>query len=182
MSTTPLNTSLFAQVKGEVLFDTTLSDGAYRFYCLILYLSGKNTHCWYTQIELARFMGLKGKHADRSIRNYSKECESKGYIRVERPGYHKANKYYPLVKVPPQGKELSTNKGELSTPNYPPLQDRGQDHAIDRNQSTGKSHAPNNIQHERASSPIYNPIKGNINMANWTGNGKNAFLTAPRPS
>jgi hypothetical protein len=130
-----LNTSLFAQVKGEVLFDTTLSDGAYRFYCLILYLSGKNTHCWYTQIELARFMGLKGKHADRSIRNYSKECEQAGVMRVERPGYHKANKYYPLVKVPPQGKELSTNKGELSTPNYPPLQDRGQDHAIDRNQT-----------------------------------------------
>jgi hypothetical protein len=93
---TPLNTSLFAQVKGEVLFDTTLSDGAYRFYCLTLYLSGKNSHCWYTQIELARFMGLKGKHADRSIRNYSKECESKGYIRVE--PRHKANKYYPLVK------------------------------------------------------------------------------------
>jgi hypothetical protein len=27
-----LNISLFAQVKGELIFDTTLSDGAYRFY------------------------------------------------------------------------------------------------------------------------------------------------------
>jgi hypothetical protein len=173
-----LNTSLFAQVKGELIFDTTLSDGAYRFYCLILYLSGKNTHCWYTQIELARFMGLKGKHADRSIRNYSKECEQAGIMRVERPGYHKANKYYPLVKVPPQGKELSTNKGELSTPNYPPLQDRGQDHAIDRKHNPGKSHAPNNIQLDRASRP-FNDKKGSKNPIDFS---KYEHLTAPRPS
>lgn len=142
-----VNTSLFAQVKGELIFDAKLSDRAYRFYCLILYLSGKNTHCWYSQIELARFMGLKGKYADRTIRNCSSECERAGYIRVERPGYHKSNKYYPLVKVIPTNREVIHDE-------LPPESDRNQNPGIDRNQSTGKSHAPNNIQLDRAFRPF----------------------------
>jgi hypothetical protein len=168
MPTTPLNTSLFAQVKGELIFDTTLSDGAYRFYSMILYLSGKNSHCWYSQIELARFMRLKGKYADRTIRNYSKECERAGLIRVERPGYHKSNKYYPLVKVIPQKRQV------IHDESYPP-QDRNQSTGLDRNQSTGKSHAPNNIQLERANRPFNGDKKkpkGPIHFDKYLEGGK----------
>lgn len=140
------NKTLYTQVKGEVLFNTELSAGAYRFYCLILYLSGKNTHCWYKQHELAAFMGLKGKHADRTIRGYSKECEDKSLLRVVRPGFHQANKYYPLVKVIPQNKQVIHD--ETPTP-----QGRGQKPGLNRGQTTVKSHAPNNNQHDRANRP-----------------------------
>lgn len=144
---TPLNTSLFAQLKGEVIFNTRLSDGAYRFYSLILYLSGKNTHCWHTQAVLAAHMGLKGKYPTRTIRNYQNECERAGIIRVERPGHHQANKYYPLVRVIPQDRVVIHD--ESPTP-----KDRKGESAKDRKEESPKLHAPNYIQHERASRPV----------------------------
>jgi biotin operon repressor len=142
-----LNISLFAQVKGELIFDTTLSDGAYRFYTTILYLSGKNGCCWYSQKELAEKMGLK---SDRTIRNYIRECEQAGYIRVERRGFHQTNKYYPLVKVIPQNTQVIHD--ESPTP-----KDRNLPTGIDRKEGAGKSHAPNNIQHDRAYQPFKEP-------------------------
>jgi biotin operon repressor len=140
MSTT-LNKSLFAQVKGELIFDTTLSDGAYRFFTRILYLCGKNDHCWHSQEALAAIMGC----STRSIRKWKKECEDAGILLVKHR-FHDTNQYYPLVKVIPQNREVIHDE-------LPPTEGRSNDSGLGRNQSANKSHAPNNNQYKRAYSP-----------------------------
>ncbi len=160
-----LNKSLFAQVKGEVIFDTKLSDGAARFYSMVLYLSGKNDSCWYSQVELGALMG----RGDRSIRNYITELEAKGYLRVVRRGFHQTNKYYPLLKVIPKSEEVIHDE-------LPPAPGPGIDSGLNRKGPASKSHAPNNNQHDRASRPLISQNKGNVTFSKYLPGGSMAFL------
>jgi biotin operon repressor len=139
---TTINTSFYAQVKGELIFNTKLSDGAFRFICRIIYLAGENDCCWHSQAVLAKELEC----SERTIRTRRKECEEAGILRVQHR-FQDTNKYYPLVRVIPQ-------QPELSTPNYPPVAARQVAAVPVRQHTANKLHAPNNNHFKRASSPV----------------------------
>jgi hypothetical protein len=165
-----LNKSLFAQVTGELIFDTKLSHAAYRFYNKILYLSGANGHCWHSQAELAEIMEC----STRSIRNWRKECEEAGILLVKHR-FQKTNLYYPLVTVIPQKREVIHDES-------PAPQGRQMVSDPVRQQTSKKSHAPNNNQNNRAYRPLNvrkEPPNGPINFADYEPGGKNFKFTQP---
>jgi hypothetical protein len=156
---TTLNKSLFAQIKGEVIFDTKLSAPAYRFYTQIIYLSGSNGCCWHSQEELAVIMGC----STRSIRNWRGECERAGLLRVQHR-FHDTNKYYPLAVVIPQKEEVIHDE-------LPPNERRQIDAGLDRQEDARKSHAPNYNHFDRAYRRLNAKKKGPIDFSKYLPGG-----------
>ena len=82
----------FAAFPYVVLRDTTLSAGARLAYAVLLMYAWQEQACFPGQAKMAGDIGV----GERQLRNYLKELESAGYIRIKRQGLNRPNLYYIL--------------------------------------------------------------------------------------
>lgn len=71
-----------------------ISPGAKLIYATLARHAGPKGDCFPGQNTLAQEIGLLGKHADRSIRNYIKELVDHLLVEKEQWGLNKTNRYY----------------------------------------------------------------------------------------
>jgi len=82
----------FAAVPYLVLRDVRLSVGARLAYAVLLMYAWQEQACFPGQAKMAGDIGV----GERQLRNYLKELESAGYIRIKRQGLNRPNLYYIL--------------------------------------------------------------------------------------
>jgi len=82
----------FAALPYLVLRDTRLSIGARVTYAVLLMYAWQDEACFAGQEKMSRDIGV----SDRQVRDYLKELQDHGYIRIKRQGLNKPNLYYIL--------------------------------------------------------------------------------------
>ena len=82
----------FAALPYLVLRDTRLSIGARVTYAVLLMYAWQEEACFAGQEKMSRDIGV----SDRQVRDYLKELQDHGYIRIKRQGLNKPNLYYIL--------------------------------------------------------------------------------------
>ena len=85
----------FAALPYHVLRDTGLSVGARLAYAVLLMYAWQNDSCFAGQEKMASDIGIR----QRQLRNYLRDLEDHGYIRIKRQGLNKPNLYY-ILDVP----------------------------------------------------------------------------------
>jgi len=82
----------FAALPYLVLRDTRLSIGARVTYAVLLMYAWQDEACFAGQEKMSKDIGV----SDRQVRDYLKELQDHGYIRIKRQGLNKPNLYYIL--------------------------------------------------------------------------------------
>jgi hypothetical protein len=82
----------FAALPYLVLRDTSLTIGARVTYAVLLMYAWQEEACFAGQEKMSKDIGV----SDRQVRDYLKELQDHGYIRVKRRGLNKPNLYYIL--------------------------------------------------------------------------------------
>jgi len=82
----------FAALPYLVLRDTRLSIGARVTYAVLLMYAWQEEACFAGQEKMSKDIGV----SDRQVRDYLKELQDHGYIRIKRQGLNKPNLYYIL--------------------------------------------------------------------------------------
>ena len=82
----------FAALPYLVLRDTGLSIGARVTYAVLLMYAWQEEACFAGQGKMSEDIGV----SDRQVRDYLKELQDRGYIRIKRQGLSKPNLYYIL--------------------------------------------------------------------------------------
>ena len=82
----------FAALPYLVLRDTGLSIGARVTYAVLLMYAWQDEACFAGQEKMSKDIGV----SDRQVRDYLKELQDHGYIRIKRQGLNKPNLYYIL--------------------------------------------------------------------------------------
>jgi hypothetical protein len=82
----------FAALPYLVLRDTRLSIGARVTYAVLLMYAWQEEACFAGQEKMSKDIGV----SDRQVRDYLKELQDLGYIRIKRQGLNKPNLYYIL--------------------------------------------------------------------------------------
>lgn len=80
----------FAAMPYLVLKDTRLSIGARLSYAVLLMYAWQEGATFAGQVKMAQDVGV----SDRQLRDYLRELEEFGYIRIKRQGLNKPNLYY----------------------------------------------------------------------------------------
>jgi hypothetical protein len=84
-----LTTEGFTQVPNHILRSEKLSPGAKLTYAMLLSYAWNNEFCFPGQDRLGQDMGV----TDRSVRTYTQELETHGFLKVKRRGLNKTNVY-----------------------------------------------------------------------------------------
>lgn len=79
----------FTQVPNHILRNGKLSPGAKLAYAMLLSYAWNNESCFPGQDRLGMDMGV----TDRSVRTYTQELESAGFLKIKRRGLNKTNVY-----------------------------------------------------------------------------------------
>lgn len=82
----------FAALPYMVLRDTGLSIGARLSYAVLLMYAWQEGATFAGQVKMAQDVGV----SERQLRDYLKELQEKGYIRIKRRGLNRPNLYYIL--------------------------------------------------------------------------------------
>jgi hypothetical protein len=85
----PVDQGGFTAIPNVVLVDTSLSCQARLCYATLRYFAWQDEDCWPGQEALAILMGC----SDRTLRSYIAELVSEGWVRVERRGLGRTNRY-----------------------------------------------------------------------------------------
>jgi hypothetical protein len=88
-----------------VLRDTRLNVGARLAYAVLLMYAWQDEACFASQEKMAADIGIK----QRQLRNYLRDLEEHGYIRIKRQGLNKPNLYY-ILDVPTKLKKGGRSK------------------------------------------------------------------------